>query len=133
MLLFLGLDEGSETEGYDREHMRLRENQLDLLREIAEVNPNVGVVLQCGSPVEMTWDVFVRAVLHLYLGGQAVGSACAALLTGEANPSGKLAETMPVRLEDSPCAPWYPGCEATSEYREGLFVGYRYYLSLIHI
>lgn len=95
MLLFLGLDEGSETEGYDREHMRLRENQLDLLREIAEVNPNVGVVLQCGSPVEMTWDVFVRAVLHLYLGGQAVGSACAALLTGEANPSGKLAETMP--------------------------------------
>lgn len=91
MLLFLGLDEGSETEGYDREHMRLRENQLDLLREIAEVNPNVGVVLQCGSPVEMTWDVFVRAVLHLYLGGQAVGSACAALLTGEANPSGKLA------------------------------------------
>lgn len=97
VLLFLGLDEGSETEGYDREHMRLRENQLDLLREIAEVNPNVGVVLQCGSPVEMTWDVFARAVLHLYLGGQAVGSACAALLTGEANPSGKLAETMPVR------------------------------------
>ena len=129
VLLFLGLDEGSETEGYDREHMRLRENQLDLLREIAEVNPNVGVVLQCGSPVEMTWDVFVRAVLHLYLGGQAVGSACAALLTGEANPCGKLAETMPVRLEDSPCAPWYPGREATSEYREGLFVGYRYYES----
>ena len=129
VLLFLGLDEGSETEGYDREHMRLRENQLDLLREIAEVNPNVGVVLQCGSPVEMTWDVFVRAVLHLYLGGQAVGSACAALLTGEANPSGKLAETMPVRLEDTPCAPWYPGREATSEYREGLFVGYRYYES----
>jgi len=129
VLLFLGLDEGSETEGYDREHMRLRENQLDLLREIAEVNPNVGVVLQCGSPVEMTWDVFARAVLHLYLGGQAVGSACAALLTGEANPSGKLAETMPVRLEDSPCAPWYPGREATSEYREGLFVGYRYYES----
>ena len=129
VLLFLGLDEDSETEGYDREHMRLRENQLDLLREIAEVNPNVGVVLQCGSPVEMTWDVFARAVLHLYLGGQAVGSACAALLTGEANPSGKLAETMPVRLEDSPCAPWYPGREATSEYREGLFVGYRYYES----
>ena len=109
--------------------MRLRENQLDLMREIAEVNPNVGVVLQCGSPVEMTWDVFTRAVLHLYLGGQAVGSACAALLTGEANPSGKLAETMPVRLEDTPCAPWYPGREATSEYREGLFVGYRYYES----
>ena len=129
VLLFLGLDEGSETEGYDREHMRLRENQLDLLREIAEVNPNVGVVLQCGSPVEMTWDVFSRAVLHLFLGGQAVGTACAALLTGEANPCGKLAETMPVRLEDTPCAPWYPGREATSEYREGLFVGYRYYES----
>ena len=129
VLLFLGLDEGSETEGYDRGHMRLRENQLDLLREIAEVNPNVGVVLQCGSPVEMTWDVFSRAVLHLFLGGQAVGTACAALLTGEANPCGKLAETMPVRLEDTPCAPWYPGREATSEYREGLFVGYRYYES----
>ena len=129
VLLFLGLDEGSETEGYDREHMRLRENQLDLLREIAEINPNVGVVLQCGSPVEMTWDVFSRAVLHLFLGGQAVGTACAALLTGEANPCGKLAETMPVRLEDTPCAPWYPGREATSEYREGLFVGYRYYES----
>lgn len=129
VLLFLGLDEGSETEGYDRGHMRLRENQLDLLREIAEINPNVGVVLQCGSPVEMTWDVFSRAVLHLFLGGQAVGMACAALLTGEANPCGKLAETMPVRLEDTPCAPWYPGREATSEYREGLFVGYRYYES----
>lgn len=129
VLLFLGLDEGSETEGYDRGHMRLRENQLDLLREIAEINPNVGVVLQCGSPVEMTWDVFSRAVLHLFLGGQAVGTACAALLTGEANPCGKLAETMPVRLEDTPCAPWYPGREATSEYREGLFVGYRYYES----
>ena len=129
VLLFLGLDEGSEAEGYDRGHMRLRENQLDLLREIAEINPNVGVVLQCGSPVEMTWDVFSRAVLHLFLGGQAVGTACAALLTGEANPCGKLAETMPVRLEDTPCAPWYPGREATSEYREGLFVGYRYYES----
>ena len=129
VLLFLGLDEGSETEGYDRGHMRLRENQLDLLREIAEINPNVGVVLQCGSPVEMTWDVFSRAVLHLFLGGQAVGTACAALLTGETNPCGKLAETMPVRLEDTPCAPWYPGREATSEYREGLFVGYRYYES----
>lgn len=129
VLLFLGLDEGSETEGYDRENMRLPENQLELLREIAEVNPRVGVVLQCGSPVEMTWDVFARAVLHLYLGGQAVGTACAALLTGRANPCGKLAETMPVRLEDAPCAPWYPGREATCEYREGLFVGYRYYAS----
>lgn len=99
--------------------MRLRENQLDLLREIAEVNPNVGVVLQCGSPVEMTWDVFVRAVLHLYLGGQAVGSACAALLTGEANPSGKLAETMPVRLEDTPCAPVVSGARGDERVPRG--------------
>lgn len=126
-LLFLGLDEGSETEGMDREHMRLPENQLELLRAVAEVNPRVAVILQCGSPVEMTWDVFARAVLHLYLGGQAVGTACAALLTGEANPCGKLAETLPVRLEDTPCAPYYPGTEATCEYREGLFAGYRYY------
>lgn len=124
-LLFLGLDEGGEAEGMDRADMRLPENQTALLRAVAAENPNTVVVLSCGCAVETDWDKDARALLHGYLGGQAGASAMARLLTGRENPSGKLTETMPLRYEDSPSAPYFPGPEATAEYREGIYVGYR--------
>lgn len=107
--------------------MRLPENQITLLTELKKVNPRIAVVLSGGSAVETDWDSDAQAVLYAGLGGQAGASAVAELLTGRVNPSGKLAETFPLRLEDTPCANYYPGREATSEYREGLYVGYRYY------
>ena len=125
--MWLGLDEGSEAEGVDRQHMRIAENQIRLLREVSEVNPNVVVILSCGSPVEADWDCRAKALLHGYLSGQAGAKAIARLVSGKACPSGKLAETMPRRLSDTPCYIRYPGTERTSEYREGIFVGYRYY------
>lgn len=127
VLMWLGLDEGSEAEGIDRQHMRIAENQIRLLREVSEVNPNVVVILSCGSPVEADWDCRAKALLHGYLGGQAGAKAIARLVSGKSCPSGKLAETMPLRLSDTPCYIRYPGTERTSEYREGIFVGYRYY------
>lgn len=127
VLLYLGLDEGSEAEGVDRRHMRLPENQTELLHKLRQVNENIVVVLSCGSPVETDWDENAKALLHAYLGGQSGARAIARLLTGRVSPSGKLAETMPHRLSDTPCANYYPGTENTSEYREGIFVGYRYY------
>lgn len=127
VLMWLGLDEGSEAEGVDRQHMRIPENQIRLLREVSEVNPNVVVILSCGSPVETDWDKHAKALLHGYLGGQAGAKAIARLISGKSCPSGKLAETMPLRLSDTPCFIRYPGAERTSEYREGIFVGYRYY------
>lgn len=127
VLMWLGLDEGSEAEGVDRQHMRIAENQIRLLREVSEINPNVVVILSCGSPVETDWDKHAKALLHGYLGGQAGAKAIARLVSGKACPSGKLAETMPRRLSDTPCYIRYPGTERTSEYREGIFVGYRYY------
>ena len=127
VLLWMGLDEGGEAEGVDRSDMTLPENQLTLLKALAQVNPNIVVVLSCGCAVEMDWDVHAKAVLHGYLGGQAGALALAKLLTGEATPCGKLSETVPLRYEDVSSAPYYPGMEATSEYREGLYVGYRYF------
>ena len=127
VLLWLGLDEGGEAEGVDRPDMKLPENQIALLNAVAEVNPNIVVVLSCGCAVEMDWDVKVKAVIHGYLGGQAGALAMAKLLTGESNPCGKLSETVPMCYEDVSSAPHYPGMEATSEYREGLYVGYRYF------
>lgn len=127
VLLWLGLDEGGEAEGVDRDTMTLPRNQLALLDALSRVNPNIVVVLSCGCSVEMTWDSKVKALLHGYLGGQAGAQAQAALLTGAANPSGKLSETIPLCYEDVPSAGYYPGREATSEYREGIYVGYRYY------
>ena len=107
--------------------MKLPKNQIALLNAVSEVNPNIVVVLSCGCAVEMDWDVKVKAVIHGYLGGQAGALAMAKLLIGEANPCGKLSETVPLRYEDVSSAPYYPGMEATSEYREGLYVGYRYF------
>lgn len=127
VLLWLGLDEGGEAEGVDRDTMTLPQNQLALLDALSRVNPNIVVVLSCGCSVEMGWDSKVKALLHGYLGGQAGAQAQAALLTGAANPCGKLSETIPLCYEDVPSAGYYPGREATSEYREGIYVGYRYY------
>ncbi len=127
VLLFLGLDEGGEAEGIDRSDMRLPENQLELLTALSAVSRNIVVILSCGGAVEMPWQQRARAVVHGFLGGQAGATAMARLLTGKANFSGKLSETIPLRYEDMPSAPYYPGREKTSEYREGLFVGYRYF------
>ena len=127
VLLFLGLDEGGEAEGIDRSDMRLPENQLELLTALSAVSRNIVVVLSCGGAVEMPWQDRARAVVHGFLGGQAGATAMARLLTGKVNFSGKLSETIPLRYEDMPSAPYYPGREKTSEYREGLFVGYRYF------
>lgn len=127
VLLFAGLTESYESEGYDRAHMCLPENQNELIRAVTRVNPNTAVILAGGSPVEMPWADDVKAILNSYLGGQASGSAVADLLTGKANPSGKLAETYPLQLEDTPCYGNYPGEGRTALYREGIYVGYRYY------
>jgi beta-glucosidase len=126
-VLWLGLDEGSEAEGIDREHMRMPENQIRLLEAVAKVNPNIIVVLSCGSPIEMPWTDSAKAIVHGYLGGQAGATAVANLLTGKANPSGKLSESYPLSLEDTPAYNYFPGREASIEYREGLYIGYRYY------
>ncbi|MDR0410654.1 MAG: glycoside hydrolase family 3 C-terminal domain-containing protein [Treponema sp.] len=126
-VVFAGLPDAFESEGYDREHMRLPDCQNAVIAAVAEAQPNVVVVLHNGSPVEAPWIARVKSVLELYLGGQAVGEAAAALLFGEANPSGKLAETFPLRLEDNPSYENFPGDGRTVEYREGVFVGYRYY------
>jgi beta-glucosidase len=127
VLLWLGLDEVSETEGMDRRHLRMNANQGELLEAVAAVNPNIVVVLAGGSPVEIPWLDKCRALIHGLLGGQAGAGAMADALTGKVNPSGRLAETWPLSLADTPCAAYYPGTEQTAEYREGVYVGYRYY------
>ncbi|MFA9379558.1 MAG: glycoside hydrolase family 3 C-terminal domain-containing protein [Acetanaerobacterium sp.] len=126
-VIFAGLPDAFESEGYDRSHMRMPDNQNELIRAIAEVQPNTVVVLHNGSPVELAWADKVKGILEVYLGGQAVGKATVDLLYGDANPSGKLAETFPLRLEDTPSFLHFPGDGKTAEYREGVFVGYRYY------
>ena len=126
-VLFLGLNESGEAEGFDRSHMRLPDDQLELLVSVRKVCPEVAVVLSCGAPVETEWAHAADAILHTYLGGQASGGAVADILTGRVNPSGKLAETYPLKYEDNPSAPWYHISQITAEHRESIFVGYRYY------
>lgn len=128
-VVFAGLPDNFESEGYDRKHLRLPDCQNQLIEKVAGVQPNTIVVLHNGAPVEMPWIDHVKAVLEVYLGGQAVGSATANILYGKRNPSGRLPETFPLRLEDTPCYLFYGGENDRSEYREGVFVGYRYYVS----
>lgn len=123
----LGLPEAAETEGADRTSIALSANQVALLERLARVNPNLVVLLSSGSVVDTGWTELVPAVLYLGLGGQAGASAALDALTGRVNPSGKLAETWPMRVEDTPCAGNFPSDEFAAEYREGLYVGYRYY------
>ncbi len=128
-VIFAGLPDNFESEGYDRKHMRMPDCQNRLIEAVAEVQPNTVVVLHNGSPVEMPWIGKVKAVLEAYLGGQAVGGAVVNVLYGNANPSGHLAETFPIRLQDTPCYLNYGGEHDKSVYSEGVFVGYRYYAS----
>lgn len=125
-VIFAGLPESFESEGYDRSHMRLPECQNRLITEILKVQPNTVIVLHNGSPVEMPWLGEIKGLLETYLGGQAGGAAAANILYGKINPSGKLAETMPLKLSDNPSYLNFGGGEKV-EYREGIFVGYRYY------
>lgn len=125
--LFAGLPDRYESEGFDRDSMRMPENHNQLIEAVSEVNPNVVVILMGGAPMETPWIDKVKAVLLMYLGGQAVGGACADILTGKVNPGGKLAESWPLNLEDNPSYHYFPGYPLTVEYREGIFVGYRYY------
>lgn len=127
VLLYIGLDEISESEGLDRAHMRLPQSQIDLLNAVAEVNKNIIVVMSAGSAVEMPWLDKCKALVHGYLCGQAGASAVLKVILGDVNPSGKLSETYPVSYSDVPSAPYFPAKERTLEYREGLYIGYRYY------
>ncbi|WP_406137182.1 glycoside hydrolase family 3 C-terminal domain-containing protein [Streptomyces anulatus] len=127
-VLFLGLPPSFESEGYDREHIDLPMEQIELLTAVTEVNPNTIVVLANGSVVRLSgWIDDVPAVLEGWLLGQAGGSATADLLLGHANPSGRLTETIPLRLADTPAHTDWPGERGHARYGEGLFVGYRHY------
>ncbi|MDD2960149.1 MAG: glycoside hydrolase family 3 C-terminal domain-containing protein [Lachnospiraceae bacterium] len=122
-----GLDELSESEGLDRSHMRIPQNQINLLQAIAQKNPNIVGVISAGSSVEMPWQYCCKAILHGYLYGQAGAGAMLDLLTGKVSPSGRLNETYPLRYEDTPAFRNFPSTERNSEYRESIYVGYRYY------
>lgn len=128
-VIFAGLPDSFESEGYDRKHLRMPDCQNRLIEEVAKVQPNTIVVLHNGAPVEMPWIAEVKAVVEAYLGGQAVGSAVANVLYGKVNPSGRLPETFPLRLQDTPCYLNYGGERDKVIYSEGVFVGYRYYES----
>lgn len=127
VLYCFGLDELSESEGLDRAHMRIPQNQIDLLEALVKVNSNIVGVLSAGSSIEMPWHYCCKSILHGYLGGQASAGAMLDVLCGMANPSGRLSETYPIRYEDTPAFKNFPSTERNSEYRESIFVGYRYF------
>lgn len=126
-VIFAGLPDKFESEGFDRKHMAMPDCQNELIEKVAAVQPNTVVVLHNGSPVEMPWIGQVKGIVEAYLGGQAVGGAVCDILFGKVNPSAKLPETFPLRLEDNPSYLSYIGEGDVVEYREGIFVGYRYY------
>jgi beta-glucosidase len=131
VVAFLGLPAADESEGFDRSHMDLPANQTALLSRLADANPNLAVVLANGSAVRLAdWEHHARAVLECWLSGQAAGGAAADLLLGAGNPSGRLAETLPLRLEDTPSYLNFPGEAGHVRYGEGIFVGYRAYDAL---
>ena len=127
VLYCFGLDEISESEGMDRSHMRIPQNQIELLSAIAQVNANVVGVLSAGSAIEMPWHYCCKAILYGYLNGQAGASAMMDILTGKINPSGRLSETYPIKYEDTPAYRNFPSPQRNAEYRESLYIGYRYY------
>ena len=127
VLYCFGLDELSESEGIDRTHMRIPQNQISLLEAMARVNKNIVGILSAGAAIEMPWHYCLKGILHGYLYGQAGAGAMLDILTGKVNPSGRLNETYPLRYEDTPAFRYFPSEERNSEYREGLYVGYRYY------
>ena len=126
-ILFIGLTEEFESEGFDRTHIGIPALHTKLVDAVTAVNPNVIVAISGGAVIEMPWADKVQAILNCYLGGEASGSAAADILFGDVNPSGKLAETYPLSLSDNPSFNYFPGDVSTVEYRESVFVGYRYY------
>lgn len=128
VLVFVGLTDAYESEGFDRKHINMPKSHNILIEELAKVNENIVVVLSCGSPVKIdTWEHKAKSVLNLYLGGQAGGEAAYDLIYGKVNPSGKLAETFPFNNEDNIVHKYFPMGPRTVEYRESIFVGYRYF------
>ncbi len=127
VVIFAGLTENYESEGMDRTTLDLPQNQNKLIKEISKYNKNIVVSLSNGSPITMPWKDDVKAIITGYLGGEAGAKAMVNCLIGKTNPSGKLAETYPLKIEDTPCYKNYPGTEVSVEYQESIFVGYRYY------
>ena len=127
VIVFVGLTDQYETEGADRQHLSIPSGQEDLIRTIASVNKNAIFVLLGGSPVEMPWINEVGTLINAYLPGEAGGEAILNIIKGKVNPSGKLAETYPINLEDNLSSAYFPMGPRNVEYREGIFVGYRYF------
>jgi len=130
VVLMIGLTDSFASQGFDRTHLNIPNNHLVLVEEIAKVNPNIVVCLSNGSPIIMPWKDNVKAILEQYLGGQASGEALVDVLYGKVNPNGKLAETFPNSIDEFPSNKNFPGLPRQVEYREGLYVGYRYYDSV---
>lgn len=128
-VVFAGLPEAVESEGFDRSDMRMPEGHNRLIEHVCAAQPNTVVVLHNGAPVEMPWIGLPKAVIEAYLGGEAVGEATVDVLSGKVNPSGHLPESFPLRVEDNPSYLYYGGDDGRVTYNEGLFVGYRYYES----
>lgn len=126
-VLFVGLPDLIESEAFDRDDLKMPANQNALIDAVTSVQPNTVIVLHNGSPVEMPWLSKVKAVLEAYLSGEAAGGAAVDILFGKVNPSGKLPETFPLKLEDNPSYLFFPGEGNSSNYNEGIYVGYRYY------
>lgn len=127
VVLVIGLTDVYESEGFDRSHLSIPAGHIELLNAVAEVNKNVVVILEGGAPVEMPWRIKAKAILNTYLLGEAVGESTYDLVYGKVNPSGKLAETFPERLDDCLVSKYFPEGPKTVEYRESIFVGYRYF------
>jgi len=127
VLLFIGLPDEYESEGFDRTHLLIPKSHSALIGEIHSVNPNIVVVLQCGAPIIMPWHTHCKAILHGMLGGEAANGALFDLIFGDYSPCGKLAETYPLDLDDTPSYAFFPGGNNAVFYKESLFVGYRYY------
>jgi beta-glucosidase len=130
VILMIGLTDAFESEGFDRTHLNIPNNHLVLVDEIVKANPNIVVCLSNGSPIIMPWKDKVKAILEQYLAGQASGEALVDVLYGKVNPNAKLAETFPNRIDEFPSNKNFPGLPRQVEYREGLYVGYRYYDSV---
>lgn len=127
VILYIGLDEITEAEGLDRTNISLPQNQLDLIDALSKLNKKIVCVLACGSVVDLSFDNKVNALLHIYLSGQAGASATFDILTGKVSPSGKLSETIPLSYNDYPTKGDFPSKKLTAEYREGIYVGYRFF------
>ncbi|MGN0818443.1 MAG: glycoside hydrolase family 3 C-terminal domain-containing protein [Candidatus Coproplasma sp.] len=127
LVVCLGLDEKSEAEGADRKDITFPENQVALLRALSALGKKIIVVLSCGSPVDMGWEKYCQGIIHCYLSGQSGAAAAVNALCGKVNPSGRLAESYPLKLSDVPCAKVYDNDAYRSDYAEGIYVGYKYY------